>query len=243
MLDLPGEPYNAENILIHEFAHAIHERGMLTVDPTFDVRLTAAFDHARAKGLWAGTYASTNRMEYWAEATQSWFDCNRANDKEHGPIDTRDKLIPYDPEITALLREVFGDTPWRYKKPSQRPPPERAHLDGFDASTAGRFAWPSSAPPLPSQGHTLVWLPAAAIPRASPVSTVQTSIQFENHRGGDVTIAWVAFDGQRKTYATLRPGGTAVQQTFAGHVWLVSDASGQVGAVAAIDTPGLLGIR
>ncbi len=243
LLDLPGDPYRAENILIHEFAHAIHERGMVTVDPSFDSRLVAAYEHARAKGLWANTYAATNRMEYWAEATQSWFGCNRANDKEHGPIDTRDKLVPYDPEIAVLLREVFGDGPWRYKKPAARPPEERAHLTGFDVTKAGRFAWPASAPPLSNQGRALAWLPSNAVPRVSPASTAPTSIQFENHRSADVTIAWLGFDGQRKTYATVRPGGTAVQQTFAGHVWFVSEASGTLGAVAAIDTPGLVEIR
>ncbi len=243
LLDLPGDPYKAENILIHEFAHAIHERGMVTVDPTFDSRLLAAYEHARVAGLWANTYAATNRMEYWAEATQSWFDCNRANDNQHGPIDTRDKLVPYDPQIAVLLREVFGDSPWRYKKPALRPPEERVHLVGFDVTKAGRFAWPASAPPLSSPGRALAWLPSNAVPRTSPASTTQTSIQFENHRNADVTIAWLGFDGQRKTYATVRAGGTVVQPTFAGHVWLASDASGTLGAVAAIDTPALVEIR
>lgn len=80
LLALPGDPYRQENILIHEFAHAIDERGLVTVDPTFDGRLAAAYEHARKKGLWNGTYAAQNRMEYWAEATQSWFGCNRVND-------------------------------------------------------------------------------------------------------------------------------------------------------------------
>ena len=34
-----GARYSAENILIHEFAHAIHEMGLVHVDPTFDRRL------------------------------------------------------------------------------------------------------------------------------------------------------------------------------------------------------------
>ena len=58
----------------------------------FDKRLMAAYEHAKTNGLWKGTYAMQNRMEYWAEGAQSWFDTNRANDNEHGPVDTRDKI-------------------------------------------------------------------------------------------------------------------------------------------------------
>jgi hypothetical protein len=34
LLAMKGDPYSTENILIHEFAHAIHEMGLSTVDPT-----------------------------------------------------------------------------------------------------------------------------------------------------------------------------------------------------------------
>ena len=40
LLAYPGDPYAAENILIHEFAHNIHLRGMVNVDATFDTRLS-----------------------------------------------------------------------------------------------------------------------------------------------------------------------------------------------------------
>jgi hypothetical protein len=145
LLDLPGDPYAQENILVHEFAHTVHELGMRTLDATFDERLRAAFEHAKEAGLWQGTYAMQNRSEYWAEAAQSWFDCNRADDAEHGPIDTRAELRDYDPGIAVLLAEVFGDRPWRYTKPGERPAAERAHLAGFDRALAGRFAWPEKA--------------------------------------------------------------------------------------------------
>ena len=39
LLAFEGDPYDTENILIHEFAHNIHLLGMMTVDPTFDTRL------------------------------------------------------------------------------------------------------------------------------------------------------------------------------------------------------------
>jgi len=43
LLGFAGDPYAAENILIHEFAHNIHLRGMVNVDATFDgLRLFAS---------------------------------------------------------------------------------------------------------------------------------------------------------------------------------------------------------
>ena len=141
LLGLDGDPYYQENILIHEFAHAVHQMGLVRTDPTFDGRLREAFAAAQAAGRWAGTYANTNHFEYWAEGVQSWFDTNRSNDAEHGPVDTRDELKAYDPQLAALCAEVFGDGPWRYEHPRKRLPdaPGTAHLKHFDHATARAF--------------------------------------------------------------------------------------------------------
>ncbi len=141
LLDYPGDPYPTENILIHEFAHAIHAMGLSRTDPTFDPRLAAAFQEATRRGLWKGTYAATNHEEYWAEIVQSWFDDNRENDSLHNHVDTRAELVDYDPAGAALCREVFGDRPWRYLKPHLRPAADRAHLAGFDPAASPRFRW------------------------------------------------------------------------------------------------------
>jgi len=63
LLAHPGDPYEQENILIHEFAHAMHEMGLNRVDPTFDTRLREAWEGAKEQGLWRGTYAITNPAE------------------------------------------------------------------------------------------------------------------------------------------------------------------------------------
>ena len=39
LLNYSGDPYSTENILVHEFAHAIHQMGLRTVDSSFDDRL------------------------------------------------------------------------------------------------------------------------------------------------------------------------------------------------------------
>lgn len=141
LLGHPGDPYATENILVHEFAHAIHETGMNALDPTFEGRLREAFRGATNRGLWKGTYAAVNHHEYWAEATQSWFDNNRSNDALHNDVDTRAELIAYDPPVAALCRDVYGDGDWRYTKPSARPAAGRAHLDGWNPSNLPRFTW------------------------------------------------------------------------------------------------------
>jgi len=141
LLGFPGDPYAAENILIHEFAHAVHVMGMNRVDPTFDARLRAAHADAVARGRWKGTYAATDPEEYWAEGVQDWFDDNRENDSLHNDVNTRAELKAYDPALAALCAEVFGDGEWRYVRPARRDPAGRAHLKGFDPTSAPRFEW------------------------------------------------------------------------------------------------------
>jgi hypothetical protein len=139
LLGYPGDPYQAENILIHEFAHTIHDMGLASIDPKFDDRLEKIYQAALAKGLWKGKYAATNRHEYWAEAVQSWFDTNRPPDHDHNDVDTREELQAYDPEIAALIDESFPNKAYRYVRPDQRKTP--GHLQGYDPKHAPNFAW------------------------------------------------------------------------------------------------------
>lgn len=141
MLCFPGDPYSTENILVHEFAHVIHGVALRALDQTFNRRLREAYQSATNAGKWKSTYAATNPGEYWAEAVQCWFDNNRANDALHNHVDTRAELKEYDPAVAKLCEEVFGQIPWRYKKPLEREPAGRIHLAGYDASKAPRFQW------------------------------------------------------------------------------------------------------
>lgn len=139
LLGFEGDPYSTENILIHEFAHNIHLRGLIHVDPTFDARLEKAYEAAIKKGLWKGKYAATNSREYWAEGVQSWFDNNREPDHDHNHVNTRKELIEYDPELAKLCEEVFGRTELTYTKPATR---LTGHLEGYDPTSAPTFEWP-----------------------------------------------------------------------------------------------------
>jgi hypothetical protein len=139
LLAYPGDPYSAECILIHEFAHNIHLRGLVNVDPTFDGRLKATYQQAMKAGLWKGKYASVNHHEYFAEGVQSWFDNNRENDHDHNHVNTREELEQYDPLLAAICKEVFGETRLVYTKPPTR---LQGHLRDYDPSKAPEFRWP-----------------------------------------------------------------------------------------------------
>ena len=139
LLGFEGDPYSTENILIHEFAHNIHLRGMVNLDPSFDDRLKQAYERAMAQGLWQAKYASTNPAEYFAEGVQSWFNNNRQPDHDHNHVDTRKELQEYDPGLAAICEEVFGETELVYTKPITR---LTGHLAGYDSSKSPRFQWP-----------------------------------------------------------------------------------------------------
>jgi hypothetical protein len=139
VLAFPGDPYSAEAILIHEFAHNLHLRGLVRVDKTFDPRLQETYRKAMEAGLWKGKYAAINHHEYFAEGVQSWFDNNRENDHDHNHVNTRAELVEYDPGLAAICLEVFGDTELKYTKPTTR---LTGHMAGYDPSTAPTFAWP-----------------------------------------------------------------------------------------------------
>jgi hypothetical protein len=227
LLALRGDPYSTESIFVHEFAHAVHEMALDAVDPSFGPRLRAAFDHAHGAGLWRGTYAMSNEREYWAEGTQSWFDTNRADDAEHGPIDTRDELRTYDPMLATLLAEVYGDRPWRYVRPDRRASLE--HLEGFDRARAPAFVWPAERAPeivLPEVPR----IDPASAPAVSPDSSTAAFLLFTNRRERPVTIEWRSFTGQLVPYGTLAQGESLTQNTFAGHVWIVREGGADIAA-------------
>jgi hypothetical protein len=139
LLNYPGDPYNAENILIHEFAHCIHDQGLAKLDPGFNARLKRIYDGALAQGLWKGTYAASSTHEYWAEGVQSWFGTNRHDDRSHNHVDTREELKAYDPDLAALIAESFPNNDFTYVRPDRRQEP--GHLLGYEPKSAPRFAW------------------------------------------------------------------------------------------------------
>jgi hypothetical protein len=137
LLNLAIDRYDDESIALHEFCHTI-DAALRRLDPTWRKRLGQTYQHALGKGLWKNTYTGSNQAEYWAEICQSYFDCNRRNNWNHGPIATREQLKLYDPEGYDLVRTTFQLRPerdWRYrplrKQPSVNPPPAKFHIDPY----------------------------------------------------------------------------------------------------------------
>ncbi|HET6247454.1 MAG TPA: hypothetical protein VFE47_07155 [Tepidisphaeraceae bacterium] len=143
LLNLRHDPYNAENITIHEFSHTVAS-AIRRMHPEWYTKLKDAYAQAMKAGLYAKSYAATNEQEYWAEGAQSWFDCASAHND--GGNSTRAQLKAYDPALAALLAEVYGDGEWRYFKTTspKRPAGDRAHLAGFERSTMPAFDFNNS---------------------------------------------------------------------------------------------------
>lgn len=102
--------YHPEDILIHEFAHAIQLMGIQPVHPDFSNQLISAYNSALAAGKWANTYAASNSEEYWAEGVQDWFNCNNQSippDGVHNHVNTREELMEYDPVLYNLIEGFF----------------------------------------------------------------------------------------------------------------------------------------
>ena len=78
LLSLPIDRYDDESIAVHEFCHSI-DSTLRSLDPTWSQRKNAVYRNAVDKGLYKNAYAAGNSGEYWAEISQSYFDCNRVN--------------------------------------------------------------------------------------------------------------------------------------------------------------------
>jgi hypothetical protein len=148
LLSLPLDRYDDESIGVHEFCHTI-DGALRGLDSNWSQRRSAAFESARRKGLYQNAYAGSNAGEYWAEICQAYFDCNRVNNWNHGPIGTREQLRVYDPEGYELVRSTFRLSPqqdWRYsfaqRVPNVTLPPARFKIDPYYT----KFTWAREFP-------------------------------------------------------------------------------------------------
>lgn len=143
LLSLPLDRYDDESIAVHEFCHTI-DSALERIDPTWRDRRNRAYRDALDRGLFRDTYAGSNPGEYWAEIAQAYFDCNRVNNWNHGPIGRREQLKVYDPRGYELVRSAFNlapDQDWRYRwlqpLPNVQPPPAQFHIDPYYT----KFTW------------------------------------------------------------------------------------------------------
>ena len=103
----PEVARHCNHVLIHEAAHLVEDA--LRLQPGADefiARLNGAYRTAILRGRWQDTYASTDLLEYWAEAVRAWFSPSEFD----GWLGSGyQELAVYDPIAAALIEDVFGN--------------------------------------------------------------------------------------------------------------------------------------
>jgi len=150
--------------------HAVHDSATPSTapcvpwNPTWNSRKEpGAYQHAVDKGLFRDTYAGSNAGEYWAEIAQAYFDYNRVNNWNHGPIGT--------PGTTQSLRSGRLRTGAHHLQPAPGtglavhlsaalpkviPPPAKFRIDSFYT----KFTWAREFPVLGRQASDAALLKA-----------------------------------------------------------------------------------
>jgi hypothetical protein len=92
------------------------------MDIDFDHKLGKLYEDAVKSGLWQGTAAARNRVEYWTAGVEAYFDAAGAGEPPNladRPITTREMLKAYDPALYALVDETMAykeHVDWRLKR-------------------------------------------------------------------------------------------------------------------------------
>jgi alpha-glucosidase len=147
VLSLPNDPLDGESSVVAAFARGLHrvtasrpvdpefdkrrqkqqyELRVKRLDVEFDQRLGKLYDDAIAKGLWKGTPAARDRVEYWTAGVLAYFDAAGNGFPPNGadrPVTTREALRSYDPELYALVDETMAykeRVDWRYEPVTRR---------------------------------------------------------------------------------------------------------------------------
>ena len=239
ILGYPGV-HGIYNVLIHEFAHGVHVLGLNTLDPTFDKRLKMTYETAMEKGLWQGTYASTDRREYWAEGSQAWFHPNSHASFDHFG-NTRQALKTYDPGLAVLLTEVYGDHQWRYTPVTDRI--DQPHLQGINPQSFPTFptieGWTELEAlyrqlnkPYSDGGGAWVNLERydpQLLPSLTKSNVVgaATCVIFVNLSRDDVLLYAVHSDGTEIYWTRASPNFPRGTPTRTNSLWLVKDTNGR----------------
>lgn len=159
VLGYPGDPWQGENIFVHEFAHGVHGI-MAAMDPKFNEQLKALHAKAEATGRFRGYAIEGKHSEFWAEGSQAWFNCNGGTrpkcgggqssfevlgpDGEHVlHIRTRGQLKKHLPEYAGFLDQSYRQNEWLYVPVAERV--DMPHLRGYDPAKAPTFRFAPGA--------------------------------------------------------------------------------------------------
>ena len=107
LLELPDDPYFSMNMdtCVHEFAHAIQLEG---ISKSLQDVIERRYKEALSEGLWRRKYASTNKLEFFAE-TSTWYFGGPRPTPRGGILLIYDTegLMLYDPKTFALLYDIY----------------------------------------------------------------------------------------------------------------------------------------
>jgi hypothetical protein len=148
VLGLRNEPFAGKCMVISVFAKALyHVTALRPVIPNFeqqrdrqqyelrvkridielDHKLGKIYDDAMDKGLWKGTAAARDRIEYWTAGVEAYFDATGDGQPPNladRPITSREMLKAYDADLYALVNETMAYTEhvdWRFKRHGSGP--------------------------------------------------------------------------------------------------------------------------
>lgn len=103
--------------LVHEFGHSIQN---LALDSETREAISAAYEHARQKGLFpeadgrTPAYLMSNDREFFAATSTIWFDGYNPSNPHNSPVvANREQLRAYDPEIYRILAAIYPDDHWK----------------------------------------------------------------------------------------------------------------------------------
>jgi alpha-glucosidase len=105
LLKLEQDRYRGRDICVHEFAHNLLGHG---VSRAVREKVHEQYRRSLDRDLWVGSYAGSNRDEFFAELTM-WYFGTHGDLRMKGakPANGREGLKAYDPEAFALLDEFY----------------------------------------------------------------------------------------------------------------------------------------
>jgi dipeptidyl aminopeptidase/acylaminoacyl peptidase len=150
-------------------------------------------------------------------------------------------VIANEAELVALARqqaiEADSATAPNQPKPNQPTKP---------ASTISSYSWPAESRTLLFQYAGKTWsfdpesqtltsskdaLPAPtsllSTSRRSQSGSAQISLSFENGLDESIQLWWLDSNGRRVRYGSASPQSNSVQNTYANHLWLITDDAGE----------------
>jgi len=226
------------DICSHEFAHTIMEFGLSAdirdrIEAQYRASCTGSGDTIPIQDgrigscpripRWKTMYAATNPGEFFAELTM-WYFGSRG---DYGNPGTRSQSEGAGNPGTRSQSETAG----LGHVPGLPPEPGPHWLRAYDPDAYALLddIYSGRLKPAPVEVVDLKRLPPEAeATTRSQADQPATTVIFTNRTDRPIERFWLDFEGKRKSYGTIPPGGIASQSTFVTHAWLLTDPDGKV---------------